>query len=299
MKAKMIHPDLPRSPRRAAKLLAAATVALCLSTTALAKSSYFNAWKSLYPGSASGDNVVNGTGASCQLCHAGSSGGNGWNAYGWKVRENVSALGIAAALQAAEPFDSDLDPTGSSNLDEIAADAQPGWTSGPNNTFYFKDGSTQTGNSPPAILGDLDPSSGSTTTYCTAKVNSLGCTPSISLSSPPSASAGSGCTLSTSNVVGSKLGIYMHSTSGPLAAPFHGGFLCVNGPLKRHPPIGSGGSGGSCSGVLSEDLNAYIAAGADPALVAGATLWLQVWSRDPAAPFGDSLSDAVWATVIP
>jgi hypothetical protein len=35
------------------------------------------------------------------------------------------------------------------------------------------------------------------------------------------------------------------------------------------------------------------------ALVPGATLWVQNWSRDPAAAFGDSLSNAVSATICP
>ena len=137
------------------------------------------------------------------------------------------------------------------------------------------------------------------TTYCTAKTNSLGCTPAIALSGPPSASAGSGCTLSTSHLLGNKNGLYVHSTAGAQALPFHGGFLCVQSPLKRHPGKNTGGTGTQCNGVLSEDLNAYIASGADPALVAGATVWLQAWSRDPAAPVGDSLSNAISALICP
>ena len=61
-------------------------------------------------------------------------------------------------MLAIESLDSDGDPGGTSNIDEIDADTQPGWTDGPNNTIYFDDGSTQTGQSAPAgILGNLDP----------------------------------------------------------------------------------------------------------------------------------------------
>ena len=136
-------------------------------------------------------------------------------------------------------------------------------------------------------------------TYCTAKTNSLGCAPSILISGSPSASAGSGCTLSTSNLLGKVVGLYIHTTAGAQAKPFHGGWLCIQTPLRRHPVSSSGGTLGSCSGVLSEDFNAYIASGADVSLVAGTTVWLQAWSRDPAAPFGDNLSDALWATICP
>lgn len=139
----------------------------------------------------------------------------------------------------------------------------------------------------------------SPTVYCTAKLNSLFCLPSISLGSQPSASAGAGCMLNTVNVIGKKNGLYFHGTAGSWAPLFHGGVLCVKTPLKRHPVLNSGGTAASCNGVLSEDLNAYIATGADPSLVAGVQLWIQGWSRDPGDLFGDSLSDAVTATICP
>ncbi|MBI5433227.1 MAG: hypothetical protein HZA52_10395 [Planctomycetes bacterium] len=129
-------------------------------------------------------------------------------------------------------------------------------------------------------------------TYCTAKVNSLGCSPTITLSGSASASSGSGALLQTTQALGQKNGVYFHGTQGSAANPFHGGFVCVQAPLKRHALLNSGGTGGTCSGVFQEDLNVYIASGADPALVAGITLHVQSWSRDPADVFGDSLSDA-------
>ena len=135
--------------------------------------------------------------------------------------------------------------------------------------------------------------------YCTAKTNSLGCSPSISMSGFANASAGIGCTVSTANLVGQKVGIYLHSTSGSATIPLHGGTLCVQAPFKRHPAASTGGTVGLCDGVLSEDFNTYIASGADPALVAGATFWIQGWSRDPADAFGDSLSNALSATICP
>ena len=54
-----------------------------------------------------------------------------------------------------------------------------------------------------------------------------------------------------------------------------------------------------CDGKLMEDLNAFIASGVDPDLIAGATVWLQAWSRDPAAPFGDGLSNGITAAIRP
>ncbi|MCC6408772.1 MAG: hypothetical protein IT453_16540, partial [Planctomycetes bacterium] len=96
------------------------------------------------------------------------------------------------------------------------------------------------------------------TVYCTAKVNSLGCSPSIAMSGTPSASAGSGCTLSATSVIGNKNGLFFHSTVSANGSSFHGGILCVKPPLKRHSVQSSGGTGGTCNGVFSEDFNTYL-----------------------------------------
>jgi hypothetical protein len=148
-------------------------------------------------------------------------------------------------------------------------------------------------------IARFEPTCDDSDTYCTAKTNSLGCSPFVSLSGLPSASAGLGCTISAAAVLSQKVGLFLHSTAGAAALPFHGGTLCVQAPLKRHPASSTGGTGLGCTGVLSEDLNDYIASGADPALVAGATVWLQAWSRDPADPFGDSLSNALRTLICP
>jgi hypothetical protein len=135
--------------------------------------------------------------------------------------------------------------------------------------------------------------------YCTAKVNTLGCIPMISVVGLPSASAGSGCNLFTKNAIAMRNGIFFHGTSSAWTLPFHGGYLCVADPSRRHGLLNSGGTPGTCQGVYAEDFNAYIASGADPALVSGATVWIQCWYRDPADTFGDGLSDAVSLVICP
>jgi hypothetical protein len=141
------------------------------------------------------------------------------------------------------------------------------------------------------------------TNYCTAKVNSLGCTPALSMTGSADASAGSGCTLSTVNVIGNKFGVYFHSLVGAQAAPFHGGFLCVKAPIKRIPPlVNTGGTVGSttlCDSSVTQDFNARIASGIDPALTAGAPVWIQGWARDTAPFLGVQLSDAMSFTICP
>jgi hypothetical protein len=139
---------------------------------------------------------------------------------------------------------------------------------------------------------------GNVSVYCTAKVNSQGCTPAIGWSGTPSAGAGSGFAITATNIVAMKFGILAYSKTGPAATPFQGGIWCSVGPFVRTPARYSGGSVG-CSGSLGIDFNAWVASGVDPALVAGAQFWAQWWYRDPASPSTTGLTDALEATLCP
>lgn len=109
--------------------------------------SFPSAWSAVYPTSSSLSNANR-----CNLCHQNASGGDGWNAYGWAVRQQIvdQGLSIEDALNAVASLNSD--GIGESNLNEIAGNAQPGWTAGSTNTIYFKDGTTLTGQSAPASI---------------------------------------------------------------------------------------------------------------------------------------------------
>lgn len=136
-------------------------------------------------------------------------------------------------------------------------------------------------------------------TYCTAKLTSGGCVPSIGTSGTASASAASGFTLAVTQVEPINLGIYFYSTTGPAAVPFLGGFLCLGGSITRLPPTGAGGSG-PCSGQYATDFNAYLAANQPGLRAPGQGFWAQCWFRDPAAPIGQSgLSNAVSFVLAP
>jgi hypothetical protein len=152
-----------------------------------------------------------------------------------------------------------------------------------NGTIYYNIGGGCTGN--PAI-------------YCTAKVNSQGCTPSIGATGTPSASTGSGFVITTINELDGRNGLFAYSTTGPDSLPFQGGFLCVQAPVKRTPVQNSGGTP-PCGGAYAIDFNAFIAGGSDPALVSGQQVWIQTWSRDPASPSSSNLSDALTFTICP
>jgi len=139
--------------------------------------------------------------------------------------------------------------------------------------------------------------------YCTPKLNSLGCLPTMSFSGMPSVAASTGFVVSCSNVRNQKSGLIFYSTLGAAAAPFQGGVFCVQAPTRRTPIALSNGSASpadDCSGSFALDMNAYAASGVDPALSSvGSKVYSQTWSRDPGAPFNTSLSNALAYTLLP
>lgn len=135
-------------------------------------------------------------------------------------------------------------------------------------------------------------------TYCTAKLTSGGCTPQITTSGGPSISTSSGFVISAAQIEPQKFGLYFYGLSGPAAAPFQGGYLCVQPPTRRTPAQSSGGAA-SCSGAYAFDWNAWIAGGADPLVTVGAAIHGQFWFRDPSSPSTTGLSGGVAYTVCP
>jgi parallel beta helix pectate lyase-like protein len=115
-----------------------------------------------------GASSASGSNAGCQTCHVSSAGGTPWNAYGWDIVKALTnpACGTPdadgkvsnmAALACVEKLDSDKDPEGSSNLAEIRAGSQPGWTPGAENTTWSRTGAATANQKPPQPIGPLDP----------------------------------------------------------------------------------------------------------------------------------------------
>jgi hypothetical protein len=142
--------------------------------------------------------------------------------------------------------------------------------------------------------------------YCTAKINSLSCTPSISSTGSPSASSGSGFVVKAVNVINNKSGLLFYGVSGQGTIPFQGGTLCVKSPIKRTPGINSGGNPppNDCSGNYTFDMNLFAVGGLGgtplPALTTpGTVVDCQFWGRDPGfvAPNNTTLSNGLEYTI--
>jgi hypothetical protein len=155
----------------------------------------------------------------------------------------------------------------------------------------------------------LEPTTALPVTYCTAKVNSLGCTPALSSTGVSSVSSTSGFTVSSDQNRNAKPGLLIHGVNGRAGGAFQGGFLCINPPIRRSIALNSGGTplpANDCTGVYSIDMNAFAsgALGGSPLpilSVAGTVVDCQFWGRDPgfAAPDNSSLSAGLEYTTGP
>ena len=152
---------------------------------------------------------------------------------------------------------------------------------------------------------------GLSSTYCTAKQNSLGCTPVIAGSGLASASGATPMVVSCSQVLNSRPGLLFYEVNSlGNTTPFQCGTLCLGpGGIRRTPVTSSGGTplpATDCTGVLSIDMSAF-ATGAlggapSPSLgQPGFRVACQWWGRDPgfAAPCNTLLSDAIEYLIVP
>ncbi len=137
-------------------------------------------------------------------------------------------------------------------------------------------------------------------TYCTSKVNSSGCTPSISYTGSASATSIAAFSIKATNVLNNKNGLLFYGFQSSGLA-FQGGTLCVKAPVKRTSVQSTHGNPPptDCSGSMSFDFNAYTHSGLDPALIVGRQVFAQYWSRDPSSASTTSLTNALSFVINP
>ncbi|MCE9593003.1 MAG: hypothetical protein K8S98_02315 [Planctomycetes bacterium] len=157
-----------------------------------------------------------------------------------------------------------------------------------------------------ALLCTIDPTlivGSPAESYCTAKVNSKGCTPATSTTGIPQVGLACSTTfqLQATSLIGAKNGQWFYSGVGSFNSPFLGGLLCVKPQIKRLPVQSTGGSGSNCSGALTTNFNARICSGLDPQLTAGKQIWAQAYHRDNgfAAPNNVALTDGLTFVICP
>jgi hypothetical protein len=157
-------------------------------------------------------------------------------------------------------------------------------------------------------IGLTEPLCPAPLSYCTAKLNSLGCMPTIGSSGTPSATAASGFAVNATNMINNKSCLMFYGTTGQSSGAFQGGILCVKAPVKRTPGTTTGGNPppNDCSGAPSIDMTAFAvgALGGTPLsalTVPGTVVTCQWWGRDPgfAAPINTQLTNGLQYTICP
>ncbi len=151
-----------------------------------------------------------------------------------------------------------------------------------------------------ALAPDLAPP----VSYCTAGTSTSGCNATLGWSGFPSAAASSGFTLHATSLEGDKQVLLFYGVSGRSAASWGSGssFLCVKAPTQRTSVANSGGTAGTCSGSLSLDWLAFVAANPTALGVpfaAGDVIQAQGWYRDPPSAKTTNLTDALEFTLAP
>lgn len=129
--------------------------------------------------------------------------------------------------------------------------------------------------------------------YCTGKLNSAGCVPTVAWVGRPSYTTDDFHVIAV-NALNNKTGLLFYGFA-PRSDPFLGGTLCVAPPTVRTPLQNSGGVvlGNNCTGAWAFSFDAAFLQSA--ALAPDTLVYAQFWGRDPgfAPPNSAMLSNAV------
>jgi plastocyanin len=147
------------------------------------------------------------------------------------------------------------------------------------------------------MIGSVTVCSPPPSTYCTSKPSSIpGCVPTISFTGAPSLAQGPGkFTVHAGAAPGNKVGLFFYSTNGSLGTPIQNayGTLCVGSGVVRIAVQNGGGTNGVCNGQYQVDFVAYaLTPPQNQILVAGVSIDLQAWYRDPPNAGAANLTNA-------
>ncbi len=142
--------------------------------------------------------------------------------------------------------------------------------------------------------------------FCTAGSSTNGCTPSLSANVQPDSANSAGCVITTSGVEGQRQGVVFYGVDNSAFSPvpwstLSTSLLCVKSPVARLGSlVDSGGVAGQCDGTFVLDWDGFhtshpLALG-QPWSV-GQRVFVQSWYRDPPAPRGSNLSNALELTL--
>jgi Tol biopolymer transport system component len=143
---------------------------------------------------------------------------------------------------------------------------------------------------------------GFVSTYCTSSSTTHNCTPTISGSGFASSTNPSGFTIRVDHVESQRMGVVFYGLA-PTAQVWGLGsssYLCILYPVQRMGAVSSGGTTGSCDGVLAYDWNSWRAS--NPASLGspfsvGQVFYAQGWFRDGSAVKGTNLSNGLRFTL--
>jgi len=147
-----------------------------------------------------------------------------------------------------------------------------------------------------AFLRDTSTGAVPVTRYCTAKTSSNNCQPYVSVAGLPSVSGEAMFRVLAQKTPTNRRGLFFWGL-GSKTAPFFGGTLCVQGPLRRTPVVSANGVGGTqCTGRFSFPFDAtYMRA---QGISAGTTIYGQFYVYD-LPPNNVGLTDGIQFTVGP
>jgi hypothetical protein len=136
--------------------------------------------------------------------------------------------------------------------------------------------------------------------YCATKIDSNFCASQIGFAGYAKVSGTSAFDISLSGASNNRNGLLFYGY-GTHIAPFQGGALCCQPPVRRTQLQSTGGTVGvsDCTGSMHFDFNAYVRSGVDSQLYAGRTVATQYYYRDPMDPYRVGLSNGRYFTICP